>query len=71
MLISLTLLVRIRISSTYLRYIAGTVKIHKPNHPLRPIISQIPIPIYQLIKTIKQLLSPYLPSKYSINLHMN
>ena len=29
-------------------YLYGTVKIHKPNHPLRPIISQIPTPIYQL-----------------------
>ena len=47
-------------------YLYGTVKIHKPNHPLRPIISQIPTPIYQLTKTIKQLISPYLPSKYNI-----
>ena len=47
-------------------YLYGTVKIHKPNHPLRPIISQIPTPIYQLTKTIKQLISPYLPRKYNI-----
>ena len=47
-------------------YLYGTVKIHKPNHPLRPIILQIPTPIYQLTKTIKQVISPYLPSKYNI-----
>ena len=47
-------------------YTYGTVKIHKPNHLLCPIISQIPIPIYELTKTIKQLISPYLPSKYNI-----
>ena len=47
-------------------YLYGAVKIHKPNHPLRPIISQIPTPIYELLKTIKQLISPYLPSKYNI-----
>ena len=29
-------------------------------------ISQIPTPIHQLTKTIKQLISPYLPSKYNI-----
>ena len=47
-------------------YLYGTVKIHKPYYPLRSIISQIPTPIYELTKTIKQLLSPYLPSKYNI-----
>ena len=47
-------------------YLYGTVKIHKPNHPLRLIISQIPTPIYELTKTIKQLISTYLPSKYNI-----
>ena len=34
--------------------------------PLRPIISQIPTPIYELTKTINQLISPYLPNKYNI-----
>ena len=47
-------------------YRYGTVKIHKPNHPLHPIISQIPTPIYKLTKTIKQLISPYLPHRYNI-----
>ena len=35
-------------------YLFGTVKIHKPNHLLHPIISQIPTPIYELRKTTKQ-----------------
>ena len=51
------------LNSTKLPKIIGD---YKPNHPLRPIISQIPTPIYQLTKTIKQLISPYLPSKYNI-----
>ena len=45
-------------------YIYGTVKMHKPNHPLHPVISQIPTLIYELTKT--KLISPYLPSKYNI-----
>ena len=47
-------------------YLYGTVKIHKPNHPLHPIISQILTPIYELTKAIKQLILPYLPHKYNI-----
>ena len=47
-------------------YLYGAVKIHKPNHPRRPFISQIPTPIYELTKTMKQFISPYLPSKYNI-----
>ena len=37
-------------------YLYGTIKIHKPNLHLRSIISQIPSPIYELTKTIKQLI---------------
>ena len=33
-------------------YLYGIVKIHKPNHPLGLIISQIPTPIYEFTKTI-------------------
>ena len=33
---------------------------------MRPIISQIPKPIYDITKTTKQYISPYLPSKYNI-----
>ena len=43
-----------------------TVKIHKTIHPQHRIISQIPTPIYELTKMIKQLITPYLLSKYNI-----
>ena len=39
---------------------------HKPDNPLPLIISQIPTLIYELTKTIKLLISPYLLSKYNI-----
>ena len=47
-------------------YLYGTIKIHKPDSPARPIISQIPTPTYQLSKTIKKLIEPYLQSNYSV-----
>ena len=47
-------------------YLYGTVKIHKPYYPRCLIISQIPTTIYELTKTINQLITPYLPSKYNI-----
>ena len=34
-------------------YLFGTVKIHKPNPPLHPIILQMPTPVYEFTKTIK------------------
>ena len=39
----------------------GTIKIQKPNYTLHT----IPTPNYELTKTIKQLITPYIPSKYS------
>ena len=47
-------------------YIYGTVKVHKENNPLRPIISQVTSPIYQLSKTLNEIITPYIPSKYSL-----
>ena len=47
-------------------YIYGNVKIHKPNNPLRPIISQIPTPTYNLAKTLNKIISPYVPTQYSL-----
>ena len=43
-----------------------TVVIHKPGYPLRPIISQVTTPTYQLTKTINYLITPYLSHNYSI-----
>ena len=50
-------------------YIYGNPKIHKSrtNPPIRPIISQIGTPTYDIAKTINTILKPYCPSKYSIN----
>ncbi|KAF2348059.1 hypothetical protein FHG87_021185, partial [Trinorchestia longiramus] len=48
-------------------YIYGTVKLHKTGHPLRPIISQIPTPTYEVAKQLNRIISPYLPAKYQIN----
>ena len=42
------------------------MKTHKVGNPLRPNISQIPTPTYQLAKHLNRLLSPYIPSKYRV-----
>ena len=49
-----------------LGYFYGNVKTHKEGNPLRPIISQIPLPTYQLAKTLNKVISPYVPSTYSL-----
>ena len=48
-------------------YIYGTVKTHKPNNPLRPIVSQVTTPIYETAKKLNTIITPYLPAKYQIN----
>ena len=47
-------------------YLYGTVKTHKENYPLRPIISQITTPTYKLAKKLNDIIKPYIPSKYSL-----
>ena len=47
-------------------YCYGNVKTHKPNNPLRPIISQIPTPTYVLAKKLNGLLTPFVPNRYSL-----
>lgn len=49
-----------------LGYFYGNVKTHKEGNPLRPIISQIPLPTYQLAKTLNKVISPYVPTTYSL-----
>ncbi|XP_076030410.1 uncharacterized protein LOC143018709 [Oratosquilla oratoria] len=49
-----------------LGYIYGNVKTHKPNQPLRPIISQIPAVTYKLAKRLHALISPFTPSSFSL-----
>ena len=48
-------------------YLYGNVKNHKSNHPLRPIISQIHTPTYNLAKYLNNLLKSFTPSQYIIN----
>ena len=43
-------------------YLYGNVKIHKEGNPIRPIISQIPTPTYDIAKTLNQLITPYIPT---------
>ena len=47
-------------------YCYGNVKTHKPGNKLRPIISQIPTPTYKLAKKLCTLLTPYIPTMYSL-----
>ena len=47
-------------------YIYGNVKTHKNDNPLRPIISQIPMPTYNLAKSLNQIITPYIPSEYTL-----
>ena len=47
-------------------YLYGTVKTHKDNNPLRPVISQIPTPTYKLAKRLNSILSPYIPVKNTL-----
>ena len=47
-------------------YMYGNVKIHKPQNPLRPIISQVTTPTYSLAKSLNKILAPYIPSKYML-----
>ena len=48
-------------------YLYGTVKTHKQGNPLRPIISQVPAPTYNVAKQLNNIISPYLPAKYQLS----
>ena len=50
-------------------YLYGNAKIHKNlnNPPLRPVISQIGVPTYEISKSLKEILDKYLPKTYSIS----
>ena len=48
-------------------YSYGTVKTHKPGNPLRPIISQVTTPTYQVAKKLNSLLAPYVPNGRSVS----
>ena len=48
-------------------YCYGTVKTQKPGNKLRPIISQIPTPTYNIAKKLCRILTPYVPATYSLS----
>ncbi|XP_076029116.1 uncharacterized protein LOC143017964 [Oratosquilla oratoria] len=48
-------------------YAYGTVKTHKPGNPLRPIISQISSPTYQIAKSLNRLLTPDVPNSFCLS----
>ena len=50
-----------------LGYCYGNVKTHKHGNPLRPIISQIPTPTYNLAKHLNKLLTPFIPNDFSLS----
>ncbi|XP_050735514.1 uncharacterized protein LOC127007814 [Eriocheir sinensis] len=57
-----------KVSGEYgMGYCYGTVKTHKPGNKLRPIISQIPTPTYNIAKKLCKILTPYVPTTYSLN----
>ncbi|XP_076029364.1 uncharacterized protein LOC143018124 [Oratosquilla oratoria] len=47
-------------------YFYGNVKTHKPEHKLRPIISQIPTLTYQVAKQLNGLITPYIPTIHAL-----
>ncbi|KAK3874084.1 hypothetical protein Pcinc_020953 [Petrolisthes cinctipes] len=49
-----------------LGYCYGNVKTHKPGNKLRSIISQIPTSTYNIVKKLTEILTPYVPTAYSV-----
>ena len=47
-------------------YFYGNPKTHKNDIPIRPIISQIPTPAYDVAKQLNAVISPYIPKTYSL-----
>ena len=47
-------------------YFYGNIKTHKTNLPIRPIISQIPTPTYNMAKLLNKIINPYCPNTFSI-----
>ena len=54
-----------------LSYLYGLVKTHKPNNPIRPIISSVGSVTYRLSKWLVKLLSPFVGSISSSNIKHN
>ena len=46
--------------------IYGLVKVHKQGNPVRPVVSMIGAPEYQLAKFIDSIIKPYIPQTYML-----
>ena len=44
----------------------GTCKVHKKDHPLRPIVSMLNTPSYKLAKFIDKMIKPHIPKQYCV-----
>ena len=58
---------RLMPSGTSMGKLYGTCKVHKENYPLRPIVSMINTPEYNLARYLDGIIKPLIPSKYSIS----
>ena len=54
-------------SGTNTRKLYGTSKVHKPGYPLRPIVSMVNTPVYNLAKYLDGLIKPLIPNTYTID----
>ena len=53
-------------SGTALGKMYGAAKVHKDGVPLRPIVSMVNTPTYQLAKYLNELIKPYCPRNYTV-----
>ena len=45
----------------------GTCKVHKPSNPVRPIVSMVNTPVYELSKYLDNIIKPLIPQKFSLS----
>ena len=57
---------RIRPSGCVVGKLYGSCKIHKADHPIRPIVSMVNTPEYMLAKYLDHIIKPYMPNVYSV-----
>ena len=65
--ISKELLRRIMPRCTNTGKLYGTCKVHKTSHAVRPIVSMVNTPVYELSKYLDSIIKPLIPGKFSIS----
>ena len=68
--VSMEKLKELKPSGTGAGKLYGTCKVHKAGYPVRPIVSMINTPEYDLAKYLDKIIKPYIPSKHSITSNM-